>query len=299
MYKRQERELRKLAQFLNRRDSASNARVTISVHSRGCSSLGQAINRQLDRHQGERIAAEEHASEMRQGLTYLSHDIRTPLAGAKGYAQLLEDEGDVTARRRYLEAIARRIDDASKLLDQLFAYAQVQDPDCLLYTSRCVSETAYVLEDVARAALAYRDSIEYDPDALAENQDRMVALQGLMRAFGPRIEDVLARRDEAADLVSLVDDSAERVRRARAEAEKAESELAEAANALDEARREAAPRFAQAVSRQMARLAMGGASIECSLERQARGQWTKTGPSRFEFLVRPAEGCLLYTSRCV
>ena len=126
---RSERELRKLAQFLNRRDSASNARVTISVHSRGFSSLGQAINRQLDRHQGERIAAEEHASEMRQGLTYLSHDIRTPLAGAKGYAQLLEDEGDVTARRRYLEAIERRIDDASKLLDQLFAYAQVQDPD--------------------------------------------------------------------------------------------------------------------------------------------------------------------------
>lgn len=126
---RSERELRKIAQFLNRRDSASNARVTVSVHSRGFSGLGQAINRQLDRHQGERIAAEEHASEMRQGLTYLSHDIRTPLTGAKGYAQLLEDEGDPAVGKRYLEAIERRIDDASKLLDQLFAYAQVQDPD--------------------------------------------------------------------------------------------------------------------------------------------------------------------------
>ena len=126
---RSERELRALARFLNRRDSSSNARVTTSVHTRGFVQLGQAINRQLDRHQGERIAADEHAGEMRRGLTYLSHDIRTPLAGAKGYAQLLEDEADPGTQRRYLAAIDRRIDDASKLLDQLFAFAQVQDPD--------------------------------------------------------------------------------------------------------------------------------------------------------------------------
>ncbi|WP_139650556.1 sensor histidine kinase [Raoultibacter phocaeensis] len=126
---RSERELRAFARFLNRRDSSSNARTTTSVHTRGFVQLGQAINRQLDRHQGERIAADEHAAEMRRGLTYLSHDIRTPLAGAKGYAQLLEGEIDPAVRQRYLEAIDRRIDDASKLLDQLFAFAQVQDPD--------------------------------------------------------------------------------------------------------------------------------------------------------------------------
>ena len=38
----------------------------------------------------------------------------------------------------------------------------------------------------------------------------MAALQGLMRAYGPRMTDVLAARDEAADLVSLVDDAEER-----------------------------------------------------------------------------------------
>lgn len=126
---RSERQLRAIARFLNRRDSSSNARVTTTVHTRGFVELGQAVNRQLDRHQGERIAADQHAHEMQRGLTYLSHDIRTPLAGAKGYAQLLEDEADPAMQRHFLEAVERRIDDASKLLDQLFAYAQVQDPD--------------------------------------------------------------------------------------------------------------------------------------------------------------------------
>lgn len=151
-------------------------------------------------------------------------------------------------------------------------------------------EAVYVLEDVAWEALRYRDSIEYDPDVLSQNQMRMGALQGLMRTYGPRIEDVLARRMQAAELVALVDDSADLIRAAEKELADAEAALADAAERLDEARRQAAPRFAEAVSQQMGRLEMGGAAIECSIERLERSAWTKTGPSRFEFLFKPAEG---------
>lgn len=126
---RSEKELRSIAQFLLHRDAKSNARVTISVRTQGFQRLGKAINQQLDRHQGERIALDEQTQKVQKGLTYLSHDIRTPLAGAKGYAQLLESETDPVEQNRYLEAINRRLEDASGLLDQLFTYAQVQDPD--------------------------------------------------------------------------------------------------------------------------------------------------------------------------
>lgn len=151
-------------------------------------------------------------------------------------------------------------------------------------------EAVYVLEDVAQEALRYRDSIEYDPEALSQSQARMGALQGLMRTYGPRIEDVLERRAQAADLVTLVDDSADLVRAAKRELDEAEAALAAAAEELDAARRQEAPRFADAVTRQMARLEMGGAAIECSIERLERSRWTKAGPSRFEFLFKPAEG---------
>ena len=123
MYKRQEKELRAIARFLAERDTASNARVTTAVHTRGFVRLGQAVNRLIDRHQGERIAAEEGKRDLRRGLTYLSHDIRTPLAGAQGYAQLAAAEEDAAARARYLDVVARRLDDVEA---------------CLLYTSRCV-----------------------------------------------------------------------------------------------------------------------------------------------------------------
>ena len=126
---RSERELRSIARFLAERTSHSNSRVTIGVHTRGFVRLGQAVNRLLDRQQGEHVAAEEAKRNLERGLTYLSHDIRTPLTGARGYAQLLGEETDETLRARYLEAVDRRLNDVGNLLDQLYVYARVQDPE--------------------------------------------------------------------------------------------------------------------------------------------------------------------------
>ena len=141
-------------------------------------------------------------------------------------------------------------------------------------------EAGYVLEDMARETRDYREGVEFDPETLAQQQERMASLQGLLRTYGPRMEDVLARRAEAADLVSLVDDAAERERAAQRELDLAEEALAQAASALADARAEAAPRFAEAVTAQMV----------CDLAPLERVQWTKAGPQAVEFLFRPGAG---------
>lgn len=151
-------------------------------------------------------------------------------------------------------------------------------------------EAGYILEDVAREARDYRDGVEFDPELLAEKQERMAAMQGLMRAYGPRMEDVLARRAEAAELVSLVDDAAEREAAAQRAVDEAETRLAEAAQTLAAARGQAAPRFSEAVTAQMARLEMGGAELACSLEDLPREAWTRAGSQSVEFLFRPGAG---------
>ena len=151
-------------------------------------------------------------------------------------------------------------------------------------------EAGYILEDVAREARDYRDEVEFDPELLAEKQERMAAMQGLMRAYGPRMEDVLARRAEAAELVSLVDDAAEREAAAQRAMDEAEARLAEAARTLAAARGQAAPRFSEAVTAQMARLEMGGAQLACSLEDLPREAWTRAGSQSVEFLFRPGAG---------
>ena len=151
-------------------------------------------------------------------------------------------------------------------------------------------EAGYVLEDVSRTARDYRDGVEFDPEELERGQERMAALQGLMRAYGPRMADVLAAREEAADLVSLVDDAEERERVAQRAVDAAERALAAAARTLDDARGEAAPRFSQAVSAQMQRLEMGTAQLVCEQRALPRASWTRSGASEVEFMFQPGAG---------
>ena len=146
------------------------------------------------------------------------------------------------------------------------------------------------VEDVASELRDYRDEVEFDPEELDRMQTRLSRLQGLMRAFGPHMDDVLAARAAAAEVVEAASDGGLRERRARRALDAAEKELAARADALDAARAEAAPRFAAQVSAQMARLEMGSAAVELQMERLPREQWSAAGPSRVELMYRPGAG---------
>ncbi|QOS68200.1 HAMP domain-containing histidine kinase [Eggerthella guodeyinii] len=198
---RSERELRSIARFLVDRDTLSNTRVTVSVHTRGFVRLGQAINRQIDRHQGERIAAEENKRDLRRGLTYLSHDIRTPLSGAQGYAQLLADEQDETERARYLDVVERRLDDVSGLLDQLYAYAQVQDPDYRIERER-VDVSQVLMESLASLYAPFKER-GWTPDIQLADAPLIALSDGdsLGRIFRNLVVNALRYGSEAPRIV--------------------------------------------------------------------------------------------------
>ncbi len=153
-----------------------------------------------------------------------------------------------------------------------------------------LTDASFALEDAEREVRVYRDGIDHDPATLSRMQERASALQGLMRSYGPRMEDVLERRAEAARTVEAVDDADRLVSQARAARDAAEDELARAAQTLDAAREDAAPRFAAQVNAQMARLEMGSAELVCRVEKLPRDQWTRSGASKVEFLYRASAG---------
>lgn len=149
---------------------------------------------------------------------------------------------------------------------------------------------AITLEDAAAELRRYRDSVDFDPAELAQAQERFSAFKGLLRQWGPRMEDVFARRDEAAELLSLVDDADARVRRAREARDAAEDALARAARDLTKRRNTAAPRFCREVGKQMARLEMGRAELVWDSRELPRERWTAQGPCACELLYRSGVG---------
>ncbi|MEE1158914.1 MAG: DNA repair protein RecN [Atopobiaceae bacterium] len=190
---------------------------------------------------------------------------REALSGEDGVLDLLSDALD-------------ELRDGQRYDKELHKYAQAL-------------ESAVIdIEDVASELRDYRDSMDFDAEALSEMQSRMAQLRGLMRSYGPHMEDVFARRKQAAELVSAAQNGGELLSRAKKQADAAESALLVAADALDAARRKAAPRFAKLVSDQMAFLEMGTAQLDVSFERLPRAQWTVAGPSKVELMYRPAAG---------
>lgn len=177
-------------------------------------------------------------------------------------------------------------------LDSLGRAAQLLEAassidDKLAPLAESLREASYIVEDVARDVSRYRDDIDFDAADLADMQERMAALQGLMRTWGPTIAEVIEAQREAERTVQAVDGFAGQMAQAQQRLEAAQARLREAGMALHEARAQAAPAFAAQVTMQMSRLELQDASLECTVELQEFEQWGKSGPDKVEFLFRP------------
>lgn len=112
-------ELRRISRLLDaRRDgsASANARVTIGSRAPGVAELAEAINRELDCAMRSHIDGMRAQRDFQRDLSALSHDIRTPLTGAKGYLQLAANEADPALKRQRIDAAVERIDRTSSFL---------------------------------------------------------------------------------------------------------------------------------------------------------------------------------------
>lgn len=179
---------------------------------------------------------------------------------------------------------------ADRLGEAVRALRQAASVDPALDAFAEALESARIeAEDAAASLRAYRDAVELDPAELSAMQSRQAELQGLMRTFGPTMDDVFARRRAAAEVVDAAEGSGEAEREARERLAAAEGRLAAAAAEVHGLRAGAADELASAVSDQMARLQMGSASLEVEVAKLDRPSWTSAGPDAVELMYRPGE----------
>ena len=242
--------------------------------------MGHAANERLD----EATFVLRRIDEVKPSLAEFE-ELEESLPRAEHAESLMRAAGGAYEATSGDDGAADALNDAITWLRDASSY------DAVLGTYADRLESSLIdIEDVAADLRSYRDRVDLDPEELDHMQMRMASFQGLMRTYGPRMEDVLARRERAAEIVAAAQDGGERERAARRAAEAAEQRLSAAADALDAARNEAAPQLARAVSDQMTFLEMGSAELVVQGERLPRAQWSALGPSRVELLYRPSAG---------
>ena len=126
IYRRQVERLCRQVEFVNK--NKTEMRITTDIGTHELKELANQIgilNNRLK--ETEKTYLRQDAA-LRETITNLSHDIRTPLTSLDGYFQLLASE-NLTAEKReyYLGIIKNRIESLNAMLDELFTYAKLQD----------------------------------------------------------------------------------------------------------------------------------------------------------------------------
>jgi DNA repair protein RecN (Recombination protein N) len=181
----------------------------------------------------------------------LLHADRIRQFGEAALRALSEDEGSA----------ADRLGEAARAFAQLAAI----DPRDAPHRDEA-EELKRRVADLAAAARDAAGAIEADPDRLTALETRLSEIARLKRKYGGSVAEVLRRADglraETADL-SHIEDA---LGRRQGEEAAAAKDYAASASALSAKRREAAPRFAAAVEKELRGLALEKARLRVALE---------------------------------
>ncbi|MEU1281656.1 DNA repair protein RecN [Streptomyces sp. NPDC005805] len=141
---------------------------------------------------------------------------------------------------------------------------RAHDPALAALADR-MGEISILLGDVAGELAGYADDLDADPLRLAAVEERRAALTQLTRKYGEDVAAVLAWAEDGTARLGELDGDDDRIGELTAERDTLRTELSGLAQALTDARTEAAARFAGAVTEELASLAMPHARVSFAI----------------------------------
>ncbi|MFE2300042.1 DNA repair protein RecN [Streptomyces sp. NPDC059445] len=170
------------------------------------------------------------------------------------------------------------IDAATLVAGAHRALEAVRSHDSALATlSGRIGEIAILLGDVAGELAGYADDLDADPLRLAAVEERRAALTQLTRKYGEDIDAVIAWAERSAERLTELDGDDDRIGELTAERDALRGELGGLAQALTDARAEAAERFAAAVTAELASLAMPHARVSFEIRQTEDPEGVEVG----------------------
>lgn len=178
-------------EFAERIGTDTNVGIDLSVRDRRMRLLAADMDQQLHLLRKEYLRYTHGDMELKNAVTNISHDLRTPLTAICGYMDLLEKEPVSPTVREYLSIIDNRVAALKHLTEELFRYSVFLSVDSY-YERESISLNSALEECIAGYYAALKKA-GIDPDiALPEKQVvRTLNKQALMRIFSNVIGNAL------------------------------------------------------------------------------------------------------------
>lgn len=109
--------------FHERMTIDTNTMIDLPSRDKDMQSLANSINTELKKLKNDRHRYQQGDTELKNAVTNISHDLRTPLTAICGYLDMLDHEEQTENSQRYLRIIHGRTEIMKQLTEELFRYS--------------------------------------------------------------------------------------------------------------------------------------------------------------------------------
>ena len=119
---RMKKQLRSIREELEAtRDKSYNRQLQVDLFDRDLTDMAAELNRNLDYQKQLKVETEKAEKAIRQSVSDIAHDLRTPLTVVKGNLQMLRMEESLSDKgKQYVEVCAQKADEIREMADDFF-----------------------------------------------------------------------------------------------------------------------------------------------------------------------------------
>lgn len=187
-------DIRSLRRQLEEIERGSHMELTALTRHKSLLQLCRSLNRILAARDQSHIQYERAEKQLKQNITNLAHDIRTPLTGASGYLQLVRECDDAGKRAQYLSVADRRLEELADMLEKLFLYTKLANEEFTFSDeNRKRIQVLPLLSDCLLSLYTKFDELNMEPEVRFESEGfRVLADEdALRRIFLNLLQNVL------------------------------------------------------------------------------------------------------------
>lgn len=115
--------------FSEKINNDTNTLIDLSCRDKHMQRLANGINNELKKLRADRRKFQQGDLELKEAVTNISHDLRTPLTVICGYISLLKNEKKSPNAEKYIEIISARAKVLKQLTEELFRYSVITTAD--------------------------------------------------------------------------------------------------------------------------------------------------------------------------
>lgn len=182
-------------------ESDTNGLISVSSNDKDVRNLAEDLNIELKKLRNKEIEYENGNQELKQSITNISHDLRTPLTAIQGYLDLLKEENLSNKQNEYVNVIDSKSKELISLTSQLFDFSKSLDLEDKLHKENCLINS--ILEETIASYYNLFKEKEIKPniEICQEKIYKQVDKNMLIRVFENLISNIIKYSDGDCNIV--------------------------------------------------------------------------------------------------